>query len=66
MLNNNTNIKKLTAQHLLNHIKAGSSENRYRVEMQVYRSALEKIRSITFLVWLQGRVKKMSKKGKKM
>ena len=46
-------------------------ENRYRVEMHVHSPIFQgqlienKIRSITFLVWVLGRVKKISKKVKK-
>ena len=47
-------------------------ENRYRVEMHVHSPIFQgqfkknKIRLITLIVWVLGRVKKMPKKGKKM
>ena len=52
--------------------RKGALENRYRVKMHVHSQILQdqliekKIRSITFIVWVPGRVEKNAKKGQKM
>ena len=46
-------------------------ENRYRVEMHVHspifkgQLIVKQLKSITFIVWVLGRVEKMPKKGQK-
>ena len=52
------------------HVYKRALENRYKVEMHVYSPVfqgqlIEKKRSITFIVWVLGRVKKMPKKSQK-